>query len=345
MKVKTMAKTICASCGKSKGNRSCLLLQNEIICPVCCVAKRNEQCLGCEHYLAAKRMEMERYRSTGKHPFVLNMTHEDEIDAVLARLEKSKDGNWAAAELEKYQDMTSHFYCFAKGVIFLFLDAPEEAVPFFHKAVSLFPYFSAAWYNLSSALMKCARIPEAYDACRILLNLSGPDSKFYAMAKDRIREMEEFTEQNTPFSLQEYIERMKRFEHYYSLIPKDPQQAANGFLELLEKEPDHVQSHGNLGICYSFLGRKADAERELRKALELDPGYDIARTNLHMVAKMQEGIPLPESHQCSYLGMEFYKQKLRLENSHNPVERQAIRELFALCGIKSLETASDDQKK
>ncbi len=335
--------TICASCGKSKGKRNCLLLEGEIICPVCCVAKRNEHCLNCEHYLAAKRMEIERFRCTGKHPFVLNMANEDEIDAILARLEKSRDVHRAAAELEKYQDLTSHWYCFAQGVIFLFVNAPEDAVSFFQKAVHIFPYFSAAWYNLSSALMKCARIPEAYDACQVLLILTGPDAEFYRLAKARIREMEEFTEQNTPFHLKEYIKRMKRFEYYYSLIPKDPQQAANGFLALLEKEADHVQSHGNLGICYSFLGRKADAERELRKALELDPGYDIARANLQLVAKMQEGVPLQESQKLSYLGMEFYKEKVRLANSNNPMEKQSIRELFAFCGIKSLEEASDDK--
>jgi tetratricopeptide (TPR) repeat protein len=230
-------------------------------------------------------------------------------------------------------------------VIFLLLDNPEEAASFFQRAVQIFPFFLAGWYNLSTALLKCARLPEAYDACQILLNIAKPDSEFHAMGKDRIREMSEMIEKNSQFTLQEYIDRIKRFERYYRLIPEDPQQAADGFLELLEKEPGHVQSHGNLGMCYALLGRKADAERELRKALELDPGYDIARANLQVITNMQEGIPLPEHGQGAWVGMEFYKQKLRLERSNNPSERQAIRELFAACGINTSPQESLNDKK
>ena len=157
--------------------------------------------------------------------------------------------------------------------------------------------------------------------------------------------MAEMIEKNSQFTLQEYIDRIKRFERYYRLITEDPQQAADGFLELLEKEPGHVQSHGNLGMCYALLGRKADAERELQKALELDPGYDIARANLQVITNMQEGIPLPENSQCTWVGMEFYKEKLRLERSNNPLEKQAIRELFAVCGINASPQESPDDKK
>jgi len=329
-----MAKSPCVSCGNNKGRRVCVLLEGKIICPECCVAKRDENCLPCEHYLAAKRLELERFRSTGKHTFIANMSLEEAVDEILQRLEQTMDTKRAAKELEKYADETSPHYCFARGVICMIREEIDEAVSFFEKSVFFFPYFTPGWCNLASAQMKSAHIPEAYDACQVALKLSSPKDSYHQLAQKQLQEIKEFVAKHTPFGFQEYIQRARDFVRYYDLMHKEPQKAAAGFLKLLEKEPNHVQCHGNLGLCYALLGRKADAERELKKALELDPDYHVARTNLTAIANnMQEGVPLAENPQLSYIGLEFYKAKHTLEKSGNLAKKQAIRELFALCGI------------
>jgi tetratricopeptide (TPR) repeat protein len=328
-----MAKSPCVSCGNNKGRRICVRLERKIICPECCVAKRNENCLPCEHYLAAKRLDLERFCSTGKHTFIVNITFEDEINEILQRLEQTFDKKRAARELEKYADETSPYYCFARGVLCMMREEVDEAVSFFEKSVLLFPYFVPGWCNLASAQMKSAHTPEAYDACQVALKLSSPKGYYHQLAQKQLQEMQEFIEKHTPFGFQEHIQRARDFVRYYDLMRKAPQKAAAGFLKLLEKEPNHVQCHGNLGICYSLLGRKADAERELKKALELDPAYHVARTNLLAINAMQEGVPLAKNSQVSYFEMEFYRTKHTLKKSGNLAKKQAIRELFTLCGI------------
>ena len=54
------------------------------------------------------------------------------------------------------------------------------------------------------------------------------------------------------------------------------QQALKGFQAVIALNPRHPQSYGNMGICYSDLGRKQEALAALDKALEIDP--DLARS-------------------------------------------------------------------
>lgn len=53
--------------------------------------------------------------------------------------------------------------------------------------------------------------------------------------------------------------------------------------ELLEKEPDNILIHNNLGRLYERLGQLESAERHLRRAVELQPGRAIPHCNLGRV--------------------------------------------------------------
>jgi tetratricopeptide (TPR) repeat protein len=64
------------------------------------------------------------------------------------------------------------------------------------------------------------------------------------------------------------------------------------FRTVIEQNPSHVQSYGNLALALANLGQKAAALQCLDKALELDPSYAPARGNRLIVEQMTEGIPL-----------------------------------------------------
>lgn len=53
--------------------------------------------------------------------------------------------------------------------------------------------------------------------------------------------------------------------------------------ELLEKDPDNVLVHNNLGRLYERLGQLESAERHLRRAVELQPGRAVPHCNLGRV--------------------------------------------------------------
>jgi tetratricopeptide (TPR) repeat protein len=50
--------------------------------------------------------------------------------------------------------------------------------------------------------------------------------------------------------------------------------AIREFTESLEKLPDNATVHFHLGLTYHKKGEKKLAEKELRKALELDDSFD-----------------------------------------------------------------------
>ncbi|MBI1987685.1 MAG: tetratricopeptide repeat protein, partial [Nitrospinae bacterium] len=49
---------------------------------------------------------------------------------------------------------------------------------------------------------------------------------------------------------------------------------------MLELDPDHVQSHNNLGVIYQATGLFDLAQEEFRKAIKIDPTYEPALINL-----------------------------------------------------------------
>lgn len=90
---------------------------------------------------------------------------------------------------------------------------------------------------------------------------------------------------------------------------------------VLEQNPNHVQSYGNLGLAYAQLGKKALALECLDKALALDPGYEPARFNRLNVVQMQEG----ESLTARCEETEYYAEKLAEEKgaSGSPPARRS----------------------
>lgn len=239
----------------------------------------------------------------------------------------------AEKELEKYSEPTSHEYYYAKGTICLMKKEYKEAIPYFERALRIFPFFQQAWLNLGCALIKTISISNAYDALQIALLLSEPGKNTYDVAKENLDDLEDSIRHVNNVSLDVFIKRMKKFEKHFREMKTDTAAAARGFEELLTEDPNHVQTHGNLGLCYAMLGRKADAEKELKKALELDPKYTVASHNLQLLDNVTEGQSINSIPDCQQIEIDFYKDLFTMQNSKNTSETKIIRELYRLCGL------------
>ncbi len=64
-----------------------------------------------------------------------------------------------------------------------------------------------------------------------------------------------------------------------ALEKRDFISAINLYRRVLETDPKHVQSWGNLGLAYAGIGERGKALECLDKALELNPEYEIAPVN------------------------------------------------------------------
>ena len=71
---------------------------------------------------------------------------------------------------------------------------------------------------------------------------------------------------------------------YAALAASRYDEATRRFREVLNLVPRHYPSWGNLGAAYLAMHRREDAVRCLRRALELNPNYTIARENLALLA-------------------------------------------------------------
>ena len=71
-----------------------------------------------------------------------------------------------------------------------------------------------------------------------------------------------------------------------ALAQKSFEAARKVFENAVKEAPGSAERHANLGLCYAFLGRKEDAIREGRKAVELKPeskdAYDGAIMNCYL---------------------------------------------------------------
>jgi Flp pilus assembly protein TadD len=55
----------------------------------------------------------------------------------------------------------------------------------------------------------------------------------------------------------------------------------------LELHPHDAVAHNNLGTTYFQLGKQAEAEREIREALKIDPAYKPAKDNLQKLEQIK----------------------------------------------------------
>ena len=77
------------------------------------------------------------------------------------------------------------------------------------------------------------------------------------------------------------------FERAYALEDLDPSAAADAYERLLDRAPDHVDAHVNLGRLFQMAGHPRQAERHYARALQLRPDDATAAFNLGTVLEDQ----------------------------------------------------------
>jgi tetratricopeptide (TPR) repeat protein len=254
---------------------------------------------------------------------------DEAVDRLLICVEKGQfEGVEAELEtlLRKHPDY--HTTNFAMGAYLLATrEDTEGAIPFFQKAVNVFPPMAEAHYNLGSCYIKSCRIPEAVASFRKAIRYSAGNELVAEKARDQLQFLEKLLTDRSPFqSLDAYVENQKLFDlAFENLQARRYEAAIDMFSRVLAQFPGHVQSHGNLALAYAGLGRKALALENLDKALALDPTYGPAIQNRIVIEAMKEGEPLRP---LAVATSEYYLDRLKAEKSvAQPGWRQKIKRL------------------
>lgn len=241
---------------------------------------------------------------------------DEAVDRLLSRLEKGQFENVEAgleALLRKHPDYHTTNYAMGTYLAMVRSD-PENAIPFFQKAVSIFPPLAEAHYNLGTCYRKTVQIPEAVASLRKAIRYSGDDDYVAGKARDELQALEKILTKNQPFqTLDAYLENEKLFDLAFENLRAQKYEAAvDLFDRVLAQNPGHVQSHGNVALAYAGLGQKAVALKHLDTALSLDPTYEPAIRNRSFIEATKEGQP----HRP--LAMEetkYYLERLEAEKS------------------------------
>lgn len=195
-----------------------------------------------------------------------------------------------AAQLPTDQDYAKALAHFRAGMEALESERYEEAEVEFTAATRLDPDFDAAFYGLGQVHMRTRRYDRAVRAyldCRAAYKRAMAAAAMSSIDADRrLRDRIEV--------LRDTLRNLQRVSQSGSAVNISASMARlNDQIRLLESRRNRTVGGGvppvpagvsmALGSAYFRLGQQADAEREYKAALEVDPKFGEAHSNLAVV--------------------------------------------------------------
>jgi tetratricopeptide (TPR) repeat protein len=142
---------------------------------------------------------------------------------------------------------------------------------------------------MALASIKLGDIAGVVRGFREVIRVGGRE-ELVSEAKSRLDNLERTVVKLNGFSLDTYLKNSDTFDKAFTALQnREFGSAISLFKRVLETDPKHVQSWGNLGLAYASIGEKGKALECLDKALELDPEYEIAAVNRIGIEKMGDG--------------------------------------------------------
>ena len=152
------------------------------------------------------------------------------------------------------------------------------------------------------------------NAFRRVIEIGDREDDLVLQAQDIIGGLEQSIKKSEGMDLDLYIESGEIFtEAVFFMENREWKKAIDGFQASLIKNKNHVQSYGNLGVCYAQIGQKAEAIRALEEAIKLDPTYEPAITNRTIIESLEEGERLG----LDVKSVDYYKEQFLKDTGEN----------------------------
>ncbi len=162
------------------------------------------------------------------------------------------------------------------GHVLRALGQPLEALESCQRALQIDPGMAAAHSNLGNALSALGRLEEAEASYRRALELAPESPEIHTNLSKALLDMGRVEDSiaSAGRALQLNPKLAEAHENLANaLINVNFEQAVSHYRIALESHPDDAELNSKLGIALRLLGRTAEAEASLRKAMERDPKY------------------------------------------------------------------------
>ncbi|MDO9012987.1 MAG: tetratricopeptide repeat protein [Gallionella sp.] len=269
---------------------------------------RNETCGDCSHYTVAKRYHADRQIQERHFIAEFDPEVEDAVDNALGLAERGKtDAAWTAMTDLSNEYPMNHSVCYGMGTVHAIKGEYKESVKWFDKAISIFPYFVEAYFNLAVSYQNLFDLGNAIRAYRKVVELGDSNDIPAKEARSFLEDMAASIRQTEGVDLDSYIESQSEFDRAFTLMEQEDWSGAlAGFRASAARNNSNAPIYGNMGLCLAKMGYKAQALAALDRAIEIDPQYEPAMTNRIAVELMTEGIPM---HSDGFKRIEFGKEK------------------------------------
>ena len=305
--------TKCTVCLSVKGKRLCKIKNATLVCPRCCAEIRSSNCIGCSYYSEAEKYGVMKMKNQHFRDVITKIDPDvdDEVDYALRFAE---NGNFAKGEklltrlIKKHPDLYTVQY--GMGTVLSMKGNYSESIFYFEKCLTLFPYFAEAWYNKGISHKNMLDVGNMIKSLKKALEFGDGESDFIKTARELLSTLRASIHCSTGLSLDLYLKSLDEFDSSVLKMQNgNYEEALIGFQNVCSSTKNHPQSYGNLGICYSFLGKKPEALAAYDKALEIDPEYEPALANRAILLSLKDGEKMPDRLKTVY----YYKEKLEEE--------------------------------
>ncbi len=307
-------KSKCPKCGIGKARRNCPREGNVQICSECCASIRDSDCGDCIHYASVLQYENRRTSTLPEGHFIMEINPEVQsaVNTALEFLQKGltqKAMTLLTGLLDNHP--RNHDVTFGIGVVHAFQEKHEKAIAWFDKAIAIYPYSVESHYNKAVAYQKMLDLPNCIRAYQKVVAIGDPADDEVGQARSFIASISAAIWKNERLTLEVYLDSSDLFNQAFESMERSEWQAAlDGFHASAALNQRNAPCQGNMGLCYMYLGRKAEALAAFDRALEIDPGYQPARSNRIIVEKLEEGVPMSDiaSKTVNY-GMEKFEEE------------------------------------
>lgn len=307
----------CIICLKVKGRRICKIKEKFLICSQCCAEIRNSDCGGCSHYVQAEKYAIEKMKKSGVKDFIAKIDPEVDkaVDKALAFVE---NGNIEKGEeilsglIKEYPDF--YIVQYGMGTVLAIKGKYAESIVHFNKCLEIFPCFAEAWFNKGNSHKHLLDVGGALKSFKKVTELGDQKDHFVKTAREFLCDMEAGIFRDTGLSLELYIQAMEEFNRAFLYMRnRNYEKSITMFHNVLNFNKNHVQSYGNLGLCYSFLGKRREALSAFGRALEIDPNYSPAIDNREILLSLKEGEEMPDN---QVKVVDYYRKVIESEGSN-----------------------------